>query len=91
MAKPRRQWTAAEDALIGTDTDAAIGLRLGIPPATITDRRRELGRPPVGAKSPGWRRAVRTLLDAIEGYTGLPRPIVVAARAVRRMLSVNED
>lgn len=86
MGKPRRQWSAAEDAAIGTDTDAAIGLRLGIPPATITDRRRELGRPPVGATSPGRVRLVRTLLDAIAAWDDVPPKIVRAANRLRKLL-----
>jgi hypothetical protein len=48
-------WTPAEDAVLGTDTDAAVARRLGRSFRAVKDRRRLLGIPPFVVKVDGRR------------------------------------
>lgn len=70
-------WTPAMDALVGTDIDRKVAVRLGLKLAHVQRRRVELGRPPFGAITEAkiqrvlkMRRA-RTKLKQIVAKTGV--------------------
>lgn len=47
-----KPWTSAEVALLGTDTDRAIGMRLGLTRDAVQKQRRQRGIPAIGDRRP---------------------------------------
>jgi len=50
-SRRRHDWTAEEESLLGTDTDANIGKRIGICTTSVSIRRRIKGIPAFGKHS----------------------------------------
>jgi hypothetical protein len=59
QANRHRRFTAEEDALLGTDTDAAVAQRIGRRPKAVWQRRQLLGKPAYKRPHPKGYRTVR--------------------------------
>lgn len=93
--KVGRKWTNREDALLGTDTDEAVGKKLGVHKTTVWKRRVALGIPSLEAKAGGRGSTRRRLPDdetlmaeivSLGGMRAASRKYGVSVQAVSLMV-----
>lgn len=88
---PKREWTTAEDALLGTMSDRLVAEQLGIVRKTVVERRQVLNvasfRTPAATQGAKAQKALRMLLAAIDAAPRVPDAIKKAATEARAMVS----
>jgi hypothetical protein len=65
QARPARPWTALEDALLGTEPDAKLALRLHRGALSVRQRRLALSRPVISLRAPDWTKEEIKILGTV--------------------------